>query len=246
MKAIVMEINKKYCVVMTEDGQFLNHRISGGSMEIGDSIIIEEKNNEFSYKNYRKSWIRGIAVGFAVLVVLVMGSVFSYRFLKQYFPTSTAPAVAAVKIPEENLADSEAEKNLQSTAQESSNESSFDESVAAAGNSGTIQQSPLFEKVLSLKKKDVLTEENINGILFSYKVLDAGQKVLQVIVENKNDSLKFEGSILLEMILEDGSIKSQTTIELPGFNPGYIKEEKVAIENGETNFKVTVYGEFYK
>ena len=79
MKAIIMEINKKYCIVMTEDGQFLNHRISGGSGEIGDEIIMEE-NNEFSYANYRKTWIRGIAVGFAVLIVLVMGSVFSYRF----------------------------------------------------------------------------------------------------------------------------------------------------------------------
>jgi len=45
-------------------------------------------------------------------------------------------------------------------------------------------------------------------------------------------------------MLEDGSITSQVTIGLPGFNPGYIKEEKIAIENGETNFKLLVYGEF--
>jgi len=209
---------------MTEDGQFLNHRISGGSVEIGDGIIIEEKNNEFSYANYKKTWIRGLAVGFAVLVVLVMGSVFSYRFLKQYFPISSAPAIAAAKISEENLA--------------------LGESAAAAENSKTIQQSPLFEKVLSLKKQNVLTEENINGILFSFQVLSTEQKVLQVKIENKNDSLKFEGSILLEMMLEDGSITRQVSIELPGFNPGYIKEEKIAIENGEINFKLLVYGEF--
>jgi hypothetical protein len=235
MKAIIMEINKKYCIVMTEDGQFLNHRISGGSVEIGDGIIIEEKNNEFSYANYKKTWIRGLAVGFAVLVVLVMGSVFSYRFLKQYFPISSAPTVAAAKISEENLADKEAEKN---------SESSLGESAAAAENAETIQQSPLFEKVLSLKKQNVLTEENINGILFSYQVLSTEQKVLQVKIENKNDSLKFEGSILFEMMLENGSITRQVTIGLPGFNPGYIKEEKIAIENGETNFKLLVYGEF--
>ena len=224
MKAIIMEINKKYCVVMTEDGQFLNHRISGGSVEIGDGIIIEEKNKEFSHANYKKTWIRGLAVGFAVLVVLVMGSVFSYRFLKQYFPISSAPTIAAAKISEENL--------------------TLGESAAAAENTETIQQSPLFEKVLSLKKENVLTEENINGILFSYQVLSTEQKVLQVKIENKNDSLKFEGSILLEMMLEDGSIVRQVTIDLPDFNPGYIKEEKIAIENGETNFKLVVYGEF--
>lgn len=204
---------------MTEDGQFLNHRISGGSVEIGDGIIIEEKNNEFSYANYKKTWIRGLAAGFAVLVVLVMGSVFSYRFLKQYFPISSAPTVAAAKI-------------------------SLGESAAAAENAETIQQSPLFEKVLLLKKQNVLTEENINGILFSYQVLSTEQKVLQVKIENKNDSLRFEGSILLETMLEEGSIIKQVTIELPGFNPGYIKEEKIAIENGETNFKLLVYGEF--
>jgi len=231
MKAIIMEINKKYCVVMTEDGQFLNHRISGGSVEIGDGIIIEEKNNEFSYVNYKKTWIRGFAVGFAVLIVLVMGSVFSYRFLKQYFPISSAPSVAAAKI------------SLQSTSQESSTESSLGES-AVAENAETFQQSPLFEKVLLLKKESVLTEETINGILFSYQVLSTGQKLLQVKIENKNDSLKFEGSILLEMMLEDGSITRQVTLWLPGFNPGYIKEEKIAIENGETNFKLLVYGEF--
>ena len=234
MKAIIMEINKKYCIVMTEDGQFLNHRISGGSGEIGDEIIMEEKNNEFSYANYRKTWIRGIAVGFAVLIVLVMGSVFSYRFLKQYFPISSAPTVAAAKISEENLADREAEKNSENMLGES----------AAAENAETTKQSPLFEKVLLLKKENVLTEENINGILFSYQVLNTGQKVLQVKIENKNDTLKFEGSILLEMMLEDGSITKQVSIELPGFNPGYIKEEKIAIENDETNFKLLVYGEF--
>lgn len=224
MKAIIMEINKKYCIVMTEDGQFLNHRISGGSVEIGDGIIIEEKNNEFSLANYKKTWIRGLAVGFAVLVVLVMGSVFSYRFLKQYLPISSEPTVAAAKFSEENLA--------------------LEDSAAAAEMLETIQQSPLFEKVLSLKKQNVLTEENINGVLFSYQVLSTEQKVLQVKIENKNDSLKFEGSILLEMMLEDGSIIRQVTIELPGFNPGYIKEKKIAIENGETNFKLVVYGEF--
>lgn len=244
MKAIIMEINKKYCIVMTEDGQFLNHRILGGSGEIGDEIIMEEKNNGFSLANYRKTWIRGLAVGFAVLVVLVMGSVFSYRFLRQYFPISSAPTVAAAKISEENLADKETEKNLQSTPQESSTESSIGESEAAAENAETTKQSPLFEKVLLLKKENVLTEENINGILFSYQVLSTEQKVLQVKIENKNDSLKFEGSILLEMMLEDGSITRQVTLWLPGFNPGYIKEEKIAIENGETNFKLLVYGEF--
>ena len=234
MKAIIMEINKKYCIIMTEDGQFLKHRIPGGSGEIGDEIIMEEKNNEFSYANYRKTWIRGIAVGFAVLIVLVMGSVFSYRFLKQYFPISSAPTVAAAKISEENLADREAEKNSENMLGES----------AAAENAETTKQSPLFEKVLLLKKENVLTEENINGILFSYQVLSTEKKILQVKIENKNDSLKFEGSILLEMMLEDGSIIRQVTIELPGFNPGYIKEEKIAIENDETNFKLLVYGEF--
>jgi len=224
MKAIIMEINKKYCIVMTEDGQFLNHRILGGSGEIGDEIIMEEKNNGFSLANYRKTWIRGLAVGFAVLMVLVMGSVFSYRFLRQYFPINSAPTVAAAKISEENL--------------------TLGDSAAAAENAETTKQSPLFEKVLLLKKENVLTEENINGILFSYQVLSTEQKVLQVKIENKNDSLKFEGSILLEMMLEDGSITSQVTIGLPGFNPGYIKEEKIAIENGETNFKLLVYGEF--
>jgi hypothetical protein len=232
MKAIIMEVKKKYCIVMTEDGQFLNYRISGGSVEIGDRVIIEEKNNEFSYANYKKTWIRGFAIGFAVFAVLVMGSVFSYRFLKQYFPVSSAPAVAAAK------------NSLQSAPQDSSTESILGESAAAAENTETIQQSPLFEKVLSLKKLNVLAEENINGILFSYQVLSTEQKVLQVKIENKNDSLKFEGSILLDLMFEDGSVKRQVIIELPGFEPGYIKEEKIAIENGETDFKLVAYGEF--
>jgi len=235
MKAIVMEINKKYCVVMTEDGQFLNHMIAGGSVEIGDSISIEEKNNVFSHENYKKTWIRTTAVGFAVLVILVMGSVFSYRFLKQYFSVNSAPAVAAAKISGENLTESEAEKN---------SESSLGESAAVTENDESMQDSPLFEKVLLLKKEDVLTEENINGVLFSYQVLNTGKKVLHIKIENKNNSLKFEGSILLEMMLEDGSVASQTTIDLPGFDPGYIKEEKIAIEGGETNFRLTFYGEF--
>ncbi len=236
MKAIIMEIHKKYCVVMTEDGRFLKHRILGDSVEIGDWVIIEEKNVEFSYANQKKAWIRGFAIGFAALVVLVMGSVFSYRFLKQYFPISPALAVAEAKLAEDDRTDTgEEEKNAEDLS---------GEPAAADENIESIQQSPLYEKVLLLKKETILTEENINGILFSYQVLNKGQKVLQVKIENKNDTLKFEGSILLEMMLEDGSVKSQTTIELPGFNPGYIKEEKVTIENGETNFRLIVYGEF--
>jgi len=217
MKAIIMEINKKHCVVMTEDGQFLNNRIPDGFIEIGDEIIIEEKRNKFSYSNYGTTWIRGFAIGFAVLVVLVMGSIFSYRFLKQYFPINQSQTVAAAKVLESELA------------------SEKDESIA---------QSPLFEKVLLLKKFNVLTEENINGILFSYQILNTEQEILQIKIENKNDSLKFEGSILLEMTLEDGSIKSQTMIELPGFIPGKIREEEIAIENTITNFKLIVYGSF--
>ncbi|MCL4417186.1 MAG: anti-sigma factor domain-containing protein [Actinobacteria bacterium] len=224
MKAIIMEINKKYCIVMTEDGQFLNYRIPGGSVEIGDEIVIEKKYNEFSYSNYKKTWIRGLAVGFAVLVVLVMGSVFSYRFLRQYFPIGSAQAVAAVKTTDENAI--------------------LGQSEAAAENSEAAGQMPLFEKIFLLKKENVLTEENINGILFSYQILSIDQKVLQVKIENENDSLKFEGNFLLEIMLEDGSIKNQVTIDLPGFNPGYIKEEKIPIENGETKFKLVVYGEF--
>ncbi len=220
---------------MTENGQFLNHRIWGSSVEIGDVVIVEEKNNEFSYAKYKKTWVRGFAIGFAIFVVLVTGSVFSYRFLRQYFPISSVPTAAAVKIQEENLADEDAVKN---------SESSLGQSAAAAENGEAIQQSPLFEKVLLLKKENVLTEENINGILFSYQILNTEQKVLQIKIENKNESLKFEGSILLEMMLEDGSIVRQFTIDLPGFNPGYIREEKVSVENGETNFKMIVYGEF--
>lgn len=224
MKAIIMEINKRYCIVMTEDGQFLNYRIPADSVEIGDEIVIEEKYNEFSYSNYKKTWIRGFAIGFAVLVVLVMGSVFSYRFLKQYFPIGSAQAVAALKTTEEN--------------------STLGESEAAADNSKAAGQMPLFEKIFLLKKENVLTEDNINGILFSYQVLSTDQKVLQIKIENENDSLKFEGTFILEMMLEDGSIKSQAAIDLPGFNAGAVKEEKIPIEDGETNFKLVVYGEF--
>src|SRR4030066_2503980 len=173
MKAIIMEIYKKYCIVMTEDGQFFKHKIQGDPVEIGDRIIIKEKNIEFSYAK-QKVWIKGFAVGFAALVVLVTGSVFGYRFLKQYLPVTPSAAVADAKSADEDTANVEEEQN----------EISLGESAAAAADSEkyveNAQQSPLFEKVLSLQEENIIYAENINDILFSYQVLPEEQKVLQI------------------------------------------------------------------
>ncbi len=222
MKAIIMEIYKNFCIVMTEDGKFLKYKMPAGFAEIGDEVIIEKAPALQPGKN----WVRGISIAFAAVVVITTGSVFSYRYLKQYTMAANAPVVAAVGAEE---------------AKDESNK----ESMKIGVQSEAAEEAPLLEKTFSLEKEDILVEQSLGNfnLLFSYKVLSGEIKNLSIKIKNNNTGA-FSGTFNLEMFLGNGVTSRQMAIELMDFNPGSSKEEVVKLEQGEIGFKLKVYGNF--
>jgi hypothetical protein len=221
MKAIIMEIYKNFCIVMTEDGKFLKYKMPAGFAEIGDEVIIEKAPAPQPERN----WVRGTSIAFAVVVV-VIGAVFSYRYLKQNTMTLSAPAVAAARTEE-------------------AKDESVNESMKMGVQSEAAEEVPLLEKTFLLEKENVLVEQSLGNLnlLFSYKVLSGEIKNLSIKIKNNNTGA-FSGTFNLEMFLGDGVTSRQVAIELMDFNPGSSKEEIVKLEQGETGFKLKVYGNF--
>ena len=221
MKAIIMEIYKNFCIVMTEDGKFLKYKMPAGFAEIGDEVIVEKAPALQPGRN----WVRGISIAFAVIVITT-GSVFGYRYLKQYTMAANAPVVAAVR----------AEK-----AKDESNK----ESMKIGVQSEASEEAPLLEKTFSLEKEDILVEQSLGNLnlLFSYKVISGEIKNLSIKIKNNNTGA-FSGTFNLGIFLGDGVTSRQVAIELMDFNPGSSKEEIVKLEQGEIGFKLKVYGSF--
>ena len=218
MKAVVMEIYKDYCIVMTKDGQFLRNKISVGRLEIGDEIVIER---HYSYEP-KVSLVARFAVAAAVMVVLALGAVLGVRYISQYHATRGTAMVAEEAVEEKVLTEEEAEEPA--LAMEAEQEETI------------IYKS---ENVYSLEEEGMIEEyiEEIK-IMFSYKVIDG--TILWVSLENSSSTGSFNGTFNLVMLLSDGSVARTKTISPGGIEPGKIYEDEFPLEAGETGFKLKV------
>ena len=222
MKAVVMEIYKDYCIVMTEDGQFLRHKIPVGRLEIGDEIVIER---QYSYEP-KVSWVARFAVAAAVIVVVAVGSVLSVRYISQYHAARGTAMVAEEAVEEKAVV----EEAL--PVEEGAEEPAL--AMEAEQEETIIYKS---ESVHSLEEGTTV-EEYIEDIIFSYKV--SGERNLSVRLENSSSTGSFNGSFNLVMLLSDGSVARTITIPLEDFEPGDIHEESFPLEAGETDFGLEV------
>lgn len=224
MKAVVMEIYKDYCIVMTEDGQFLRHKIPVGRLEIGDEIVIER---QYSYEP-KVSWVVRFAVAAAVIVVVAVGSVLSVRYISQYH-TARGTAMVAEEAVEEKAVVGEA-----LPVEEGAEEPAL--AMEAEQEETIIYKS---EGVQSLEKEGIIEEyiEEIK-IMFSYKVTDGTS--LWIGLKNGSSTDSFNGTFNLVMLLSDGSVARTITIPLEDFEPGVIHEESFPLEAGETDFMLEV------
>ncbi len=96
MKALIIDIKKEYCILITPDGRFLKKDIPAGDYEIGDEIVIEEKCADAISAGKKLDFgifVR-IATGFAVVAVLTAGIYFSVKYVNT---GSSLPVVAAAK-----------------------------------------------------------------------------------------------------------------------------------------------------
>ncbi len=230
MKAVVMEIHKDYCIVMTEDGQFLRQEIPAGRLEIGDEIVIEK---EYYYER-RASWVKSFAIAASVVVVVAIGSVFGVRYLKQYYPAGDIAMVAEEKaVAEEATREEVLMEEEALPTEEGTEEPAL--AIEAEQEETIIYKS---EDIYSLKEEGMI-EKYIEEIMikFSYKVIDSTS--LLVSLENSS-TYSFSGNFNLVMLLSDGSVARTKTIFLEGFKPGDIYKKQFPLEAGEAEFRLEV------
>ena len=237
MKAVIIEIGKDYCIVMTGEGQFLKQRMPHGIFEIGDEIIVSE---EHAFKpamiNVKMFRARSFAVAASVIVILAVGSIFGVQYLRNYY---SREITGEDKVAEEKLI----------IVPEPSREAPVEEEMD--GTEETALGMPLeggediaFSNTYSFEEKEE-NEEDIKEIIrFSYKIVDDTQ--LKIQLRNISDALSFSGTFKLVVLYSDGKESKIEDILLDDFGPGRIKEyPTLFLKQGETQLRLEVTGNAY-
>ncbi len=134
MKALVAEIHKDHCIVITEDGRFIRQDMPAGAYEIGDEIIIDTADlftaREKPVKKPFGMFAR-LAAGFAAIVILGGGAYLGIKYAVPGFafsPVKVASQAAQAKTAdssgqedtgEESLTLEQGEQNLTAEAPDS-------------------------------------------------------------------------------------------------------------------------------
>ncbi|MDD3819638.1 MAG: anti-sigma factor domain-containing protein [Actinomycetota bacterium] len=250
MKGVIIEIGKDYCIVLTKDGQFIRQKIPHGVFEIGDEIVVtqEDSYREPAMANIKMKRIRSFAMAVSVVLVLVVGSIFTVKYMSTRgdYP---AEATEEEEIPAEEkvivLPRGEEYEEAAAEKQQEKAEVAEEETEAADESALTMsleEGAITFENMYfySLGEQKVIEENIKEVILFSYKIIDSGS--LKIQIKNISDALTFDGTFKLTMLAADGSESRIEVISLDGFSPGRIKEHQMFIKSGEENLKVEVTG----
>jgi hypothetical protein len=224
MKAVIMEIYKDYCIVMTRDGQFLKQAIPAGVFEIGDEIVVSE-GYVYRPKLVKVGWMKSFAVGTMIVVMVAVVSIFGVWYLTQYRPSREIAL----------LTEGANEEELTAQIEEEEPEEEVEEESALSMEAG--QEKTIFDKTYSLEE-EAKVEEDINGIIFSYEIIDNVN--LRVKLENKSYAPAFNGTFNLVMLFSDGNQSRIETIPLEGFEPGMVRERPFFLKAGETDMRLVV------
>ncbi len=236
MKAVIIEIHKDYCIVMTKDGQFLKQNIPAGVFEIGDEIVIAK---EYSYepKTIKTGWLKSLSVASMAVVVVAVLSIFGVWYFKQYLPLKNAAMMTGDTTEETAQAAAEEEISGEAAREESTEESG----LSMEADQG---EAVSFEKTYSLIEVPKVEGENIEGVLsFSYEVID--NVSLEVEIRNISSVSNFNGTITLTTLFADDSVSQVKIIPLDGFEPARVKKEPVFLKARETSLKLEVNGNAY-
>ena len=248
MKAVIMEIYKDYCIVMTRDGQFLKQGIPAGVFEIGDEIVVSE-GYVYRPKVVKVGWMKSFAVGTMIVVMVAVVSIFGVVYLKQYRPSRGIALSTEDTTGEMLTAQNEEEAREEEIGEESA-------LSMKAEQEGTV----IFDKTYSLEEEVPVeeeaveeeesteeevpagevtrVEEDIRGIIFSYEIMDNVN--LRVKLENKSYTPAFNGTFNLFILFSDGSQSRIGTISLEGFEPGKVREYPFFLRAGGTDLRLVV------
>lgn len=235
MKAVIMEIHKDYCIVMTEDGRFLKRKVPAGVFEIGDEITVDLEMAFEPVVKPRRSMVGRYIATAMIVVVIVAGAILGERFVRQYYESRGIEQIGLTEALEE--------------ATEEAEEPRYEEEAVLAAEEGEEEAADELEKAGNVVYQDIYfldtedwAQEKIRGIMFSYRVENGA--VLEVRIENESNEPWFSGTFELFMLEADKSETRVINIPFSNFVPGSFFEDSFLLEEGETSFRLEVFEEF--
>lgn len=238
MKAVIMEIHKDYCIVVTEEGRFLRRKIPSGVFEIGDEIMIDQELTFEPAKTPRQSMVGRYLATALVVVVVIVGAVLGIRFIRQYYASEGVSLAEYETVAEEAVGEEAEEPQYE---YEESAELTKDEAEEALAAEEEKEGNVVYKDIYFLDVENWV-QEKIRGIMFSYKV-ESGT-VLQVQLENISSEPGFDGTFELFMLKADKSETRVIDIPFKNFVPGDFFEDAFMLQEGETSFRLEVFEEF--
>jgi hypothetical protein len=232
MKAVVMEIHKEYCIVMTGDGRFIRQAVPAGELEIGDEIIVEEE----TFTAPSRDWIKTFAIAAVAILVIGLGS---YGILRIFGGLGSrngeAAMVADAEMRTEEKANDEAmaatveeeavqespegeEAEMAEAAEESEDFAAGKEQVeGVTAGPGEVDE----EFDLQISKFGEPVEIIAGNLLFLYWAAkgDEGMELL-LTVEMLDPDLKFTGKIEASILFDDGETAGSEIIKFNNFSRG--------------------------
>ena len=232
MKAIVVEIHKEYCIVMTGDGRFVRQAVPAGELEIGDEIIVEEE----TYTAPSRDWIKTFAIAAVAVLVIGFGS---YGILRIFGGLGSGSGEAAMVADAEMRTEEKANDEAMATAAEEeavleSPEGEEAEMAEAAEESedftaGMEQVDGVstgpgevdVEFALQISKFGEPVQIIAGNLLFMYFAA-VGDEAMELIltVEMLDPDLKFTGKIEASILFEDGEPAGSEVIKFNNFSSG--------------------------
>jgi hypothetical protein len=263
MKVIVLEVYKKYCILMTEDGQFLTKNIPAGLHEIGDEIIVD-RFKEIDTLESRKLFkiISRIAVGFAAVAVIITGSYFGVKFLRTQITPEGAAMIAQSQEREQFLESPEAtfelksEQALQKDIPEEAMAAEAAPEILEESKDSSIEAFPagnkLFEGGYSLKNAGIDIPITFSNINITYRIDEGEQSLFDFLdkerkltfnFESINQNSSFNGNADISLLNKDLTVTKSHIVIFDDFSFGQKKTEIIPLLD-ELSFKFIMYGFF--
>lgn len=237
MKAVIMEIHKDYCIVVTEEGRFLRRKIPSGVFEIGDEIIIDQELAFGPAKTPRQSMVGRYLATALVVAVIIIGAVLGIRFIRQYYASGGTGLAEYETVAEEAVGEEAEEPQYEYEESAELTKDEAEEDLAEEEKEGNV----VYKDIYFLDVEN-WAQEKIRGMMFSYRV-ESGT-VLQVQLENISNEPGFDGTFKLSMLKADKSETRVIEILFKNFVPGGFFEDSFPLQEGEASFRLEVFEEF--
>lgn len=278
IKAYILEIKNDHLVLMTADGRFLRYDISAGSYEIGDEMLINnfklESQEPDSSENNRNVFkiLRGIAIGFTSIAVLVTGLYFGINYFNKAFPGSSinvakadaevfsASQDASEEINAESIEETELAQEAvpeDETKREESivvgEESDEEEIILGEGTGDTAHAQPvLYEGNYQMDKfnEDLLVDYpdiKIGYRINDHDIKDSGSENGKNLILNfiaVKEKHIFNGNIDAILNNRELIITRTFSVIFENFEYGQERSEIILLEDVEKSFRIIVYGHF--